>query len=60
MSNYELLTKLDGIDGGGEREVQSILNDSDTEFVSDKLISETVDDTHDTLALLKQIFTCHQ
>lgn len=49
MSNDELFTMLHGIDGGGEREMKSILNDSDNEFVGDKLISKIVDDTHDTL-----------
>ena len=40
---------LDGIDSGGESDVDSILNDSDTEFVGDKPISKAVDDTHDIL-----------
>ena len=43
MSNDELFTMLHGIDGGGEREMKSILNDSDNEFVGDKLISKIVD-----------------
>ena len=40
---------LGGIDIGGESDVGSILNDSDTEFVSDKPISKTNDDTRDIL-----------
>ena len=40
---------LDGIDSGGESDVDSLLNDSDTEFVRDKPISKTVDDTHNIL-----------
>ena len=49
VSNDELFAMLDGIDSGGESDVDSLLNDSDTEFVSDKPISKTVDDTHDIL-----------
>ena len=40
---------LDRIDSGGESDVDSILNDSNTEFVSDKPIRKAVDDTHDIL-----------
>ena len=49
ISNDELFAMLNGTDGGGENYVNSILNDSDTEFVSDKPISKTVDYTHDIL-----------
>ena len=38
---------LDVIDTGGESDVDSILNDSDTKFVSDKPITKMIDDTHD-------------
>ena len=40
---------FDGTNSGGESDVESILNDSDTEFVSDKSIGKMVDDTHDIL-----------
>ena len=49
ISNDELFAMLNGTDGGGENDVNNILNDSDTEFVSDKPISKTVDYTHDIL-----------
>ena len=45
----EMFAMLDGIAKWGESEVDSILNDSDTEFLSDKPIRKTVDDTHDIL-----------
>ena len=45
----EMFAMLDGIAKGGESDVYNILNDSDTEFLSDKPISQTVDDTHDIL-----------
>ena len=45
----EMFAMLDGIAKGGESEVDSILNDSETEFLSDKPIRKTVDDTHDIL-----------
>ena len=48
-SNDELFAMLDAIDSGVESDVDSIWNVSDTEFVSDKPISKTVDDTHDIL-----------
>ena len=35
ISNDESVAMLDGIDSGGESNVDSILNDSDTEFVVD-------------------------
>ena len=44
-----MFAMLDGIAKGGESDVDSILNDSDTKFLSDKPISQTVDDTHDIL-----------
>ena len=47
ISNNELFPMLDGIDSGRESDVESILNDSDTEFVSGKPRSKTADDTHD-------------
>ena len=47
ISNNELLPMLDGIDSGRESDVESILNDSDTEFVSDQPRSKTVDERHD-------------
>ena len=50
ISNDESFAMLDGIDSGGESNVDSILNYSDTEFVIDKAISKTIDDTHDVLA----------
>ena len=40
---------LDGIDSGGESDVGSILNDSHTQFVSNKPISKKVHNTHDIL-----------
>ena len=40
---------LDRTDSGGESAVDSILNDSDTEFVSDKPISKIVDDAYGIL-----------
>ena len=40
---------LDRTDSGGESAVDSILNDSDTEFVSDKPISKVVDDAYGIL-----------
>ena len=40
---------LYGIDSGGESDVDSILNDSATEFVSDKPISKIGDDRHHIL-----------
>ena len=40
---------LDRIDSGGESDVDSILNDSDTEFLSDKPISKVVDDAYGIL-----------
>ena len=49
ISNDELLAMLDRTDSGGGNDVDSILNDSDTEFVNDKPISNMVDDTHDIL-----------
>ena len=45
----EMFAMLDGIAKWGESDVDSILNDSDTEFLSDKPIRKTVDDTHDIL-----------
>ena len=36
ISNDELFAMLNGIDSGGESDVDSILNDSATEFVRDK------------------------
>ena len=42
---------LDGIDNGRGSDVDSILNDSDTEFVSDKPISKIIDNTYDILVL---------
>ena len=45
----EMFAMLDGIAKGGESDIDSILNDSDTEFLSGKPISKTVDDTHDIL-----------
>ena len=50
ISNDESFAMLDGIDSGGESNVDNILNDSDTEFVIDKAISKTIYDTHDVLA----------
>ena len=49
ISNDELFEMLNGIDSGGESDVDSILNDSATEFVSDKPISKTVDDRYHIL-----------
>ena len=47
--NDELFAMLDVIDSGEESDVDSFLNDSDTEFVSDKPINKTVDGIHDIL-----------
>ena len=49
ISNNEFFAMLYGIDSGGGSDVDSILNDSNTEFVSDKPIRKAVDDTHDIL-----------
>ena len=49
ISNGELFAVVDGIDSGGESDVDSILNESGTEFVSDKPINKTVYDTNDIL-----------
>ena len=51
ISNDELFTMLDAIDCGEESDVDSILNDPNTEFVSDKPIMKIVDDTYDILVL---------
>ena len=42
---------LDGIDNGRGSDVDSILNDFDTEFVSDKPISKIIDNTYNILVL---------
>ena len=49
ISNDEFFAMLDEIDSGAESDVDCILNDSDTEFASDKPISKAVHDTHDIL-----------
>ena len=51
ISNDELFTMLDAIDCGEESDVDSILNDPNTEFVSDKPIMKIVYDTYDILVL---------
>lgn len=58
LLNDELFAMLDVIDNGGESYMDSILNDSGTESVSDKPISKIVDVTHDIL-VPKQMFTWH-
>ena len=50
---------LNGIDSGGESDVDSILNDSDTEFVNDKSIRKMVDDIRDILVPEVNIFMRH-
>ena len=49
ISNDELFAMFDEIDSGGESDIENILNDSDTEFVSDTPITTTADDTHNLL-----------
>ena len=47
ISNDELFALLDEIDSGRESDVDRILDEYNTEFVSDKAISKMVDDTRD-------------
>ena len=49
----------DETDSGEESDVDSILNDCDTEFVIDKPISKQLM-THMISLFLKQMFTWHQ
>ena len=49
ISNNELFAVVDGIDSVGESDVDSILNESGTEFISYKPINKTVYDTHNIL-----------